>query len=168
VHASSPVYDETVVVPFDQPTVSLQVPVGTLYLEATGRGTVNGALVPTYYGDLLVPLQRGDAKDVVITMFPAGAMDVTVIISPERLKQLSLALVSFHAQAPRTDESPVFGTKLAAGHVARVLPSGDYTYSAVVSFDGGESFEGVGPTSNVLTINQGEIFTATLDLSSIN
>jgi hypothetical protein len=167
VHFATPTFDVTEQVAFDSPVVTLTVPSGPLYIEATARGDMGTGLVPTYYGDQRLSLQPGETRDVVINMFPAGAIDVTVLISAERLAQISVALVYFDAIAPRTDQSTEFTTKFANSQVARVLPSGVYTYHAMLSFDGGQSFQSEGPTSNQITINPGEVLTAQLDLTGI-
>ena len=50
------------------------------------------------------------------------------------------------------------------GHVKRILPSGDYTFRAQASFDGGIEYVGVGPESGVITIVHGQVLGAVLDL----
>ncbi len=148
-----------------EPVFELDLPAGPVLLEALGERADGAGFVPTYFGDTRIAVPPSGSVDVVLPAFPAGFLDVTVIIAPEDLPEL--AIVTFLARAPRPGQSPVFEAELVAGTIKRVLPTGVYTFRAAVSLNDGRSFSAVGPESAEITIPHGDGLVETLDLSEL-
>jgi hypothetical protein len=159
--------DEPVHVELTQadPVFELDLPAGPVLLEALGERADGAGFVPTYFGDARVVVPASGTADVVLRAFPAGYLDVSVVIAPEKLPEM--AVVTFFARAPRPGQSTSFEARLVAGTIKRVLPTGAYTFRAAVSVDGGKTYKGVGPESAEIVIPHGAGLVETLDLSSL-
>jgi hypothetical protein len=114
-------------------------------------------MTPYYFGDARVAVAPDTTTDVLLPMFPAGAISLTVLFKPDFVIPGRI-LITLTPTAPRADESPSFDASLVDGKLYRVLPDGDYTYRVRLSTDGGQTFEAVGPTSSVITIVQSQVF----------
>jgi len=154
--------DVEVEVTLDEPIFDLSTASGPLYIEGLAERT-DGS--PTYYGDRHVYLPPNGVVEVVVPMFPAGLIDVTVLINPEDAP--SIAVVTFLPLAPRPEQSLAFDATFDVEKIKRVLPSGDYTFRAQASFDGGESYEAVGPESEIIVIPPGGVLAETFDLTNL-
>jgi hypothetical protein len=155
----------TVAITPADPVFELDLPAGPLLLEVLGERADGAGFVPTYFGDTRVVVPPSGSTEVTLPAFPAGFLDVTVVIAPEKLPDQ--AVVAFFARAPRPNQSPVYDAELVTGTLRRVLPAGAYTFRAAVSFNGGRSFTGVGPESAEIVIPHGAGLVETLDLSSL-
>ncbi len=149
-------------VDLDNPVFDLSTASGPLYIEGFAE-RADGS--PTYYGDQRVVLPPNGVVEVVVPMFPAGLIDVTVLIDPEDAPRT--AVVTFLPLAPRSEQSTAFDATFDVSKILRVLPSGEYTFRAQASFDGGETYEAVGPTSEVITIPAGGRLAETFDLTDL-
>ncbi|MEM6531708.1 MAG: hypothetical protein AAF654_03760 [Myxococcota bacterium] len=154
---------DSVDLPLDTLSATVALPSGALTLEVIGeRQEADGTFTPVYFGDVAVFIAPGATADIVIPAFPAGALDVTVLLNPE--DQPDQAVVSFTTLTPRPDQNDTYIATFDGERIRRILPSGTYTFLGQASFDGGREFEAVGDPSEPLFINQGEIISETLDL----
>lgn len=150
-------------VPTDTVTTTLDLPSGALTLELVIERVENdGSFVPVYFGDSSVFLAPGATATVRLPVFPAGALDVEILLDEENVP--SRAVVTFNAQAPRPDQSASYLAVFRAGRIRRVLPAGTYTFEVQVSLDGGRGFDSVTDPSFPLEIVQGEILGERVDL----
>lgn len=149
-------------VPLDSRQTEVDLPAGALLLEVLGERVDGTAAVPTYFGDLRVFITPGATASLTVPVFPAGLLDVEVLVDPEDVPDR--AVVRFTAQAPRPEQSDVYLAEFLAGRIRRVLPAGDYTYRALASFDNGREFEAVGDEFEPITIEQGIVLSEIIDL----
>jgi hypothetical protein len=160
-------FEDSVTVDLTAPTFSIDVPSGSLVIEAEADHLDTGTMTAYYFGDAHVSVAPNSTTDVVVPMFPAGAIKVDVIFKPGFVIPGRI-LVTLTPVTPRTGGSTSFDAELTGGKLDRVLPTGDYTYRVSLSTDGGQTFEGVGPTSSVVTIVQSKVVSFTFDLTNVN
>jgi hypothetical protein len=137
---------------------------GPLYIEGLAEDE-NG--IPSYYGDLRVVLPPSGTAEVVLPMFPAGRIDVSVDIASENEPEIAVVTFAAAERSLRPDQSRTFDATFVSRRLTRVLPSGFYTFRAQVSFDGGQSYEAIGPTSLEIEIPANGLLAETLDLTNI-
>lgn len=150
---------EELTLSMDQPTFEVSVQPGPVLVEATGTHVMGSERTPTYFGDAQAVVEPLGVADVALTMFPAGALRLTVTIGgsfalPDEVR------IRFDASSPRDGQSATYYAPLVAGELMRVLPTGEYTYYGEASFDG-ETFERFGP-EYFQEVSHGEI--AVVDL----
>ena len=166
VRARAAGFDESVVVSLDTPTFSLEVPSGTVLIEAEADRPIAGKATPYYFGDTRVMVLADSTTDVVVPLFPAGGLEITVKFA-SGFTLPGRAVLEMTPAVIKPDESSAFDAELVDGHLYRPLPAGDYSYKALISTDAGKTWKSFYSPAAVLTIVQSQVLSISLDLTSI-
>lgn len=166
VRARAAGFDESVVVNLDTPTFSLEVPSGTVLIEAEADHLVAGKATPYYFGDTRVTVLPDSTTDVVVPLFPAGGIEITVKFQPG-FTLPGRAVLEMTPTTLKPDLSSVFDAELVDGHLYRPLPAGDYSYKALISADAGKTWKAFYSPAAVLTIVQSQVLTVAIDLTNL-